>query len=741
MSEERERRLFAIERVQERKYALCRLGDWVKQKDILGLGQDGVECEPQRKRQALQSLNNGQPWWVAATAEGQQDALPVSEVPLPKLNMLAAASPLVTAARTTTNQGNGAADESQLDQDMAIQPPTGQDALEDFAKHYLEALYLSRVPVGYFAKGPIARVRAAFSSEPHELIQFLRGAILPSSVTDKKYRESIAELIKELPPFENPETKPKSKRKRKWRPKRDKSGFFVDEKDHVEQWWRKGDDDVDSGDAVEKLDAVIKRRSQRLRNRETFLQVLLVLEVMALEAATPPTAPSMLNAAETQNTETETQHTHAATEEKKPRKKKELDVTAILETLLDRLCIWYSLESSTPAKTSAGSNDVKDDLKTFASEVVIPFYGSRIPDQADAASKKLGGPTAPTPAKEKSSMISRKPGVPANRQPPERKPRKPFSRVSTDTMNRFNRPSLHRAATDSEALAPLIKREMSETPPIDSVPKWRRGGHQQASGQPGKRISQLEKVTNGTRQIDFAAMSQANEARMRRKADVDEKLREAITTLKKPNRDRAVEEMAKNTDQSFAKAIAKSSKSTSQTHQPRKAAQKSSVAVTATPRHVKATPAPRRRLDQNFEQRSSATSIVPSSSAKLLAQLGGDTIPGSTFAVPQSVQRPRHAAAIDDTPSRGFAKFMPPALTHQPGTLEFESPTLSRTAAIAGTPARPIAMPSLTAAKGAIETRPEAVDDSGIGVEGDSAPRGSIYDAWGWNDEDYEELA
>ena len=52
-------------------------------------------------------------------------------------------------------------------------------------------------------------------------------------------------------------------------------------------------------------------------------------------------------------------------------------------------------------------------------------------------------------------------------------------------------------------------------------------------------------------------MSAASEAKLKKKADVEEKLREAIRTLKKPNRGAAVKEVAESADASFAKALAR----------------------------------------------------------------------------------------------------------------------------------------------------------------------------------------
>lgn len=198
--------------------------------------------------------------------------------------------------------------------------------------------------MAYFVKGPLARARAAFASQPLELVAFLRTTTLSASIADNKYRETIPELIKELPIFDTPEMKRKPKKKRKWKPKRDKYGFFVDEKAYLEQWWR-GDDDHGSGlGSAEKMDAVIKRRTQRLRSRETFLQVVLILETVAVEVTAAKLPDTAQTDNESQNLDSQAEESQAASSEKKSRKKKELDLFALLDTLLDRLCIWYSID-------------------------------------------------------------------------------------------------------------------------------------------------------------------------------------------------------------------------------------------------------------------------------------------------------------------------------------------------------------------------------------------------------------
>ncbi|CAK3994969.1 Hypothetical predicted protein [Lecanosticta acicola] len=766
----KEQRLYAIERVQRLQYALCRLDTWVKTEEVLLRSELSLQADSApSKRQAVQSDQEGKPWWAKAAVDPEYGFPPSLKPSSLRLSMRPCTVTTATQAKrqlpTQIEDSGPPVDETTVDERVTLKPTP--DTLEDLAKQYLDALYLSRTSVAYFVKGPLARVRAAFAAQPAELVAFLRGAVLSATTTDKKYRASIADLVNDLPVLDTPETKPKKQKKRKWKPARDKSGFFVSEKDYVEQWWRKGDDTQTISHLSETMDAVVRRRSQRLRSRETFLQVILILEVLALEASGSPTPVP-------QATESQAPEDPGVTAEKKPRKKKEVDMTAVLETLLDRLCIWYSIDGGSPAKTGSDRNEngedgASDDLKSFASEVVIPFWASRIPEVANSTSKKLGGPSAPAP-KRRSMATSRKPGEPAVRQAPEKKPRRPLERVSTDTLNYTGKrpPLLSRSATDTDALAPLIKREASETPSIDSIPvaasrAAQRRTQQVDPARPRPRGSLLHQISFGRREVDLSAMSQASEAKLRKKAEVEQKVRDAITTLRKPNRDRAVEDIAKNADESFAKAISKSRANSGQTKKPM---EKSNIAINTTPKAIKATPVPRRRTQQEsgHSRDSADTSVVPASSVKLFAQPGD--LPSSSFAIPQTGHRPRHTHGIEETPSRGFAKFMPSALARPPGTLGtlLESPTATRTTAANGdVPAKLPKMPSLTGtpaekskSKGrtwssvrkmpTIQASPERPtntthDDSGIVLDDDQPDEQSIYDALGWNDDCYEQLA
>lgn len=806
--EAREKRLYAIERAQRRTYALCRLGLWVKRESLEGVAQVELSHEgPQVKRQAIQTAEDGGPWWSRAA------------IPLPGPRTLSsldgdgamphlAMTPNMETVNTTTtrlpqadipSEALSAQPDPHTSEAASATPMTSQDVLQDLAKHYLDTLYLSRTSLAYFTKGPLSRARAALapSASPGsglqapELIAFLRDAVLTASVMDKKYRDGIADIVKDLPSaagLETPEQPAKTKKKRKWKSKRDKAGFFADEGEYVAKWWRLEEQHAGCAPgSAESVEIILKRRIPRLRSRETYLQINLALEVLALEASIPQTTNTS-GMGESLVPQSQGQETQA--EGKKPAKAKKLqDLPTLLETLIERVCIWNSLSldsSSSPDKAGGGADTEggNDELKNFCTEIVIPFYMSRIPLHAATVNKKLGGPSAPTPAVKRSKSASiRKPGEPAVRQAPERGIRKPLSRVTSEALIHSSSraiPSLHRSATDTDALLAHIKRENSAPPtPLDAIPAAK------MVPQPRKRTSLMHSMSFNRREVDLSAMSQVNAAKARKKAEVEEKLREAISTLKKPNRAMAVREGAEGVDESFAKATARSRYAGPGAQRSKVAAAADGamgVHVTATParnasRTVKATPSrPSSYAAPQQPSSSAATTHIPSSSARLLARPPHSDIPpsSSTFAIPQTGHRPRHsdsAAArgggVEETPSRGFARFMPPGLCGRPpgtGILESpmhagvevlvggDSPSVSRkrapAAGVAQTPTKPVrslelfpqaSVPLVAASPNLMRTEAPAMRNDEAGLTLGKQEGKSVYDALGWEDE-YEEL-
>jgi len=268
-----------------------------------------------------------------------------------------------------------------------------EDSFVSVSTNYLDMLYTSRAPLAYFVKGPLSRARAACSiTEGHpnnlqELADWLRLMILSTSALDKKYKESIPNTIITLASSGiSPEKQKAVKRKktRKFKPAKD--GFFPDETESLLQWWVRDMTGSTLPPTADSLQAAMKARVTGLRLREYLLQLILILEVIAIEAsvtkASTKSGPSMQDTqaidGECQTKEKET----SAKTAKKPR-----DLQPLVETIIDRLQIWQSVssveldgltdgnehaEDGMSLDTAVGGT-TRDDLKEFCVEVVVPL--------------------------------------------------------------------------------------------------------------------------------------------------------------------------------------------------------------------------------------------------------------------------------------------------------------------------------------------------------------------------------
>lgn len=765
--------LYVVERVQRMVYAMCKLGEWVT--------MDRID----RLRKIVVNLHKGvQPGTEPVYAEGawwQNAALPgISlshrpSVPPKKVPRLSASRPgsLVASSKqlSVLHPEPAGLVETQVVDDMLSEPKdlaltVDNDVYATLVANYLRTLYLEKTPLAYFAKGPMSRARALFTNPdlaasmalaPWQLAAALRAYIITASAADKKYRDKLPELLRDLPTRvdEDGDITKKKKKRRKKKLKLDKHGMFPDESEYFAQWWQ-NDDAL--GSSEESAEQVLKRRSGQLRTRETFLQVILILEIMAIEmiqdAQDKVVSTTELAVKGEHKTEAESALEADKAEWAKTRKSRDLMVH--LELLLDKLCIWHSLDhdfGTDEAKSKKESGkETPDELRNFCVEVIIPFYASRVPEQAAITNKKLGGPTASKP-----KSRPRKPGEPEERSRPDKKPRKPLSRVATETNYTTTKPvpSIPRSATDSLTI-PNLKRESSEIP-LDLIPRLSNQTSNQASNS-RRSANILEKMRFKQREVDLNAMSAANEAKLKKKAEVEEKLREAITALKKPNRALAGKEIVEEQRGVGDRARQRGSGAQSQSQrQKQKERERESVQVSATPKvgrrtkdMIAATPQKGYgSIPQPFFP-SSGTSMVPSSSMRPPPGLG---LPGTVEAVPQTGHRERHVA-IEETPSRGPAKFavptVPGSVIRQPdfsqGKMEpvFATPSKSsRRDDGVGTPSksvgRTIDAVVATPVKGGSETgegtQGPVLDESGN--EGNTIGKEptDIYAALGWDDD------
>jgi hypothetical protein len=611
---------------------------------------------------------------------------------------------------------------------------------------------------------------------------------------DKKYREKLPEVIKSFPAQSLSEDEVDApvttkKRRSKKLPKLSREGYYPIEEDYSKHWWLNTQSQAARAQPDETFEQLVRRRIGDLRKRETLAQIILVLEILALEASPE------FKAAQQQPVESQLEETQAekASEiqatgngevgnEKRPKRKtkKQQDIDLLLDLLLDKLSIWQSIEQDMGADIDT---DKKNDslvenserlqeqgmLVSFCTDVVIPFFKSRIPAQASQVNKKLGGPGSVSPSKPGKSKPRSADKI---TRPGDRRARRPLQKTLSDTMGfvRSRPPSLSRSATDSQGM-PRLKREASELSLLD-IPLARLS-HRDSS-------SQLRHLQS--RQVDLTAISAATDAKLQHKAKIERDLKEAINTLKKPNRGQAVKEIADAADQRSLGSRGMQKKTMAPV---RKVLQNvRNVQVTATPKHrrsLKAIASPKPDRDEEAEEQhapSSGDFCIPSSGY----QYSRLDMIGAAPAVPDL--KPLHGATvIAMTPSRrsqtvsstndvsleelgptplkerasqpafgvsalcsaqgglSFSDFMRSQMSRKaaPGTPSKGEPkkvalssSLVKPTAIFATPAKPTITKSL--AEDDMTTSPPLVETTVDGPANPDVEERSIYDVLGWND-------
>lgn len=433
-------------------------------------------------------------------------------------------------------------------------PSNVQSVLETLHQQYLETLYTSKTSLAYFAKGPLVRARTQIQSmpTPHHsvLADFCRDSIIPIKKMDLKYRDSIVNVLQALDVVEvsngveglqKASTKSKAKQKLSKR-KIGKDSLYPTEKEFILSWWRGrtlGDSDVPTAESQTKD---MKSGIADLRSRETEMQVLLVLEALALEAVEKSSVPDKASKPLVKEEPSEPEQDATLTALPQYKKKRRRDLKSELDLLVDRLCIWhtvgledFSTNFSENQKTDGGRDShSKDRLRDFCSDVIIPFYAARLPEQCKAICQKLGGPqispNRPRKTLQKSLSSSRVlPGTEV-KAPHGAIPKQTLQRVlSEDQSSRHGSPPvLSRSST-----APLLlnlKREGTEPPQRPES----RGGLQKSR-------------SFANREIDLVGDARTQELKQKKLANLANQKQEinaAINALRKPNRGLAAKEIA-----------------------------------------------------------------------------------------------------------------------------------------------------------------------------------------------------
>ena len=222
------------------------------------------------------------------------------------------------------------------------------------------------------------------STDGLSLPEYLRTCILSLPTMDKKYRETLPSMVKELPVGVFSEDENDSiftsfrKKPRKTKTlKPGKDGLYPEEEVSVVRWWLSRSNCVDNEDSFANREESVRIRLLEQKARETQLQIILVLETLALEASklerNSEDVPAVIRE-------------ENCPSKQKPKTKKLQDLNVLLNLLVDRLCIWQSMSteegsSSTNAnkfdfqKTGMTPNQVPnvDILRNFCVDVVLPL--------------------------------------------------------------------------------------------------------------------------------------------------------------------------------------------------------------------------------------------------------------------------------------------------------------------------------------------------------------------------------
>ncbi|KAK3945315.1 DNA replication regulator SLD3-domain-containing protein [Diplogelasinospora grovesii] len=717
---ETSRMVFAIEREDNGLYCLCKLGGWV---DVEKLSQSATvvcsqrlkSCRPaapssavvqalitpqmykENKRRKLaieeiQSMVRKRSVSVVGKEPPSQSSTPV------ETNAEDADAEVVDSPAEADNRGMVPVEKPTAKPEArevvavpqpepsndGLSQPSAEDIFQNIRTHYLETLYHSMGSLAYFAKGPLSRARAAFhldcesNLDMNDLIDFLKSLVMTTILIDKKYRETIPDIISTMKMHvddsENGESKVKKRKPKK--PKMGKDGLYASEDEHVRKWWA-AQKPSGLGDDQKMVDLETRYHISCLRQRETQLQMILILEILALEPLRRPTEiaeDSQLPGMESQSVLKE-----ACQETAKKRSKHNLPV--LLDVHVDRLCIWQTTasdevkslaESQVPqAGTAKPERASSDPLRDFCIDIIVPFFSARLPELCDSINRKLGGPVVQPPPKERHT----KPAVPA----PKPRPGAPMKRTSSikkDSERTLERVLSNERMRRSVSRGPSGALALLRSASVTAIPGLKREGSEPL-------LAMIPKAADATSLKDKAvsvfsrstSTSSMQDLRAQRKAKVEAELKDAISALKKPNRALVGKEVVEEAEKRIFSGVP----------QPKSKLKKPSRA-SAAQQVVKATPANNRFKDV----------IAAESQQAYNSQFGSRELVSDDYLVPPS------SAVV---PSSGSA-------SRRTSNMFSRSPAA---AAVQATPARPSSVPAFVFQGGQNDPQQDGNDDDDEG--------------------------
>jgi hypothetical protein len=243
---------------------------------------------------------------------------------------------------------------------------TKEDASTLLTTKYFETLYNANTPVVYFAKSTLAKVRniCKLPKDEHKpLAQVLGSRLLQVHELDKKH-----DIIREINRLKNPMVEG------------DYYSFCKEEIEFRTKWMLSLPLGNDEG---------LRKALELLKLRETQLHIILLLELLSTgeEVVQRQKEPRKLVGSVVRKKK----------KQQNPEKKSlgtvgtvgtvELPPGVAVDILFDRLCIHQAIDVP---DTFADRTKV-DKVKEFCLEIVLPYFGSRLPERTKAMFKKARG--------------------------------------------------------------------------------------------------------------------------------------------------------------------------------------------------------------------------------------------------------------------------------------------------------------------------------------------------------------
>lgn len=402
--------LYAVERESRGLYVLCQLGSWINLPDLRAAAVVSKQELPERAGLPIPSVEQAAPdsntysKKKRLAIEAIQSMLkrpsagPLSDLPSDSQSAAIDSEQVAVDAPPPAQEASPQGIESQEVQrppvvNDVITQHTASEIFDNVRTQYLETLYLSKASLAYFAKGPLSRARAAFhldydsTLDLNDHINFLESLVMSNTILDKKYRDGIPSCVALFDIHDHSAedaaeaaSKPKKKRTSK-KMKPGKNGLYPTEENLIRKWWATHDDDAEVGAPGSSRETLSKTRISQLRIRETQLQMIIILEVLALKPLRTGAEdvrgglPSTLPTSEL-----------VETKEKLKKSRKPDHLITLIDVHVDRLCIWQSIaveSTNTPSDSREGS-EKKDSsigqtkhtdnvLRDFCVEVIAPL--------------------------------------------------------------------------------------------------------------------------------------------------------------------------------------------------------------------------------------------------------------------------------------------------------------------------------------------------------------------------------